>query len=55
MYSKEDLLSKSSAELADIAQTLGVSAEPANEDEDLIYAILDKQAEEEGKNNAVMH
>ena len=51
MYSKEDLLSKSSAELVDIAQTLGVSTEPANEDEDLIYAILDKQAEEEGKNN----
>ena len=51
MYSKEDLLSKSSTELADIAQTLGVSTEATHGDEELIYAILDKQAEEEGKNN----
>ncbi len=54
MYSKEDLLSKSSAELADIAQTLGVSSEIANGGDDLIYAILDKQAEEEGKNNPLV-
>ncbi len=54
MYSKEDLLSKSSTELADIAQSLGVSNDVANGDEELIYAILDKQAEEEGKNNPLV-
>lgn len=54
MYSKEDLLSKSSTELADIAQSLGVSADAANDGDELIYAILDKQAEEEGKNNPLV-
>lgn len=54
MYSKEDLLSKSSTELADIAQSLGVSTEASHGDEELIYAILDKQADEEGKNNPLV-
>ena len=54
MYSKEDLLSKSSTELADIAQSLGVNADEANGGDELIYAILDKQAEEEGKNNPLV-
>ncbi len=54
MYSKEDLLSKSSTELADIAQSLGVNSEEATGGDDLIYAILDKQAEEEGKNNPLV-
>lgn len=51
MYSKDDLLSKSSSELADIANSLGVAVGDGQEGENLIYAILDKQADEEGKNN----
>ncbi len=51
MYSKDDLLSKSSSELADIANSLGATVGEGQEGDELIYAILDKQAEEEGKNN----
>ena len=54
MYSKDDLLSKSSTELADIANSLGVPVGEGQEGDDMIYAILDKQAEEEGKNNPLV-
>ena len=54
MYSKEDLLSKSSTELAEVAQSLGLNAEATKDENELIYAILDKQAEEEGKNNPLV-
>ena len=44
MYSKDELLSKDNATLADIANELGAEY-PANANqEDIVYAILDKQA-----------
>ncbi len=54
MYSKEDLLSKSSVELADIANTLGITVAEGQENDNIIYAILDKQADDEGKNNPLV-
>ncbi len=54
MYSKEDLLSKSSVELADIANSLGITAVGGQGNDETIYAILDKQAEDEGRNNPLV-
>ena len=51
MYSKEELLSKSISSLGDIANDLGVTPQDFNDTEQLIYAILDKQAENESKTN----
>ncbi len=47
MYSKDELLSKDIAELESIAQELGLTINPSENQEDIIYSILDKQAEVE--------
>ena len=51
MYSKDELLSKDVTELAKIASDLGVTYNQKDSQEDIIYAILDKQAIEEGNLN----
>ncbi|KXB50913.1 transcription termination factor Rho [Bacteroidales bacterium KA00344] len=47
MYSKEELLSKSISSLGDIAHDLGINPQKFDDSEQLIYAILDKQADNE--------
>ena len=49
MYSKEDLLSKSISDLEDIASQLHAEYNPDDDQEHIIYAILDKQAAEGAK------
>ena len=44
MLSKEELLSKDISELGDITKELGVNVEKDDSKEDVVYAILDKQA-----------
>lgn len=51
MYSKEDLLSKDVSDLVDIAKDLGIKVSSKNPKEEIVYDILDKQAEEAGNNN----
>ncbi|MCD8203224.1 MAG: transcription termination factor Rho [Prevotella sp.] len=51
MYSKDELLSKNVAELQDIAMQNGVNINSGDSQEDIIYSILDKQAEVEGNKN----
>ena len=51
MYSKDELLSKDVTELAKMASDLGVTYNQKDSQEDIIYAILDKQAIEEGNRN----
>lgn len=51
MYSKDDLLSKNIAELEEIAEQTGVKIKSGDSQEDIIYSILDKQAEVEGNKN----
>lgn len=51
MYSKDELSSKNDAELAGIAQELALDPSLYNNREDMIYAVLDKQAEIGGKQN----
>ena len=51
MYSKDELLSKNIAELEDIAGQTGVKIKSGDSQEDIIYSILDKQAEVEGNKN----
>lgn len=51
MYSKDELLSKDFATLENIAQELGVKIKSSESQEDIIYSILDKQAEVEGSKN----
>lgn len=51
MYSKDELLSKNISELEDIAQNLGVQLNANDSQEDIVYSILDKQAEVEGNKN----
>ena len=51
MYSKDELLSKNISELEDIAQNLGVQFNTNDSQEDIVYSILDKQAEVEGNKN----
>lgn len=51
MYSKDELLSKNNTELEDIAQQLDVKIKSGEGQEDIIYSILDKQAEVEGNKN----
>ncbi len=48
MYSKDDLLSKDIPELLGIAEQLGADINPESNQQDIIYSILDKQAETEG-------
>ena len=51
MYSKDELSDKNSSELQDIATNLGIDIQNHNSAEDLMYAILDRQAEVEGNKN----
>ena len=51
MYSKDELLSKNISELEDIALNLGVQFNANDSQEDIVYSILDKQAEVEGNKN----
>lgn len=51
MYSKEELLSKSISELEDIANNTGITINSKDNQEDIIYSILDKQAEIESNKN----
>ncbi len=45
MYNKEELLAKDSQELENIAKELGMDLNPDDNQETMVYAILDKQAE----------
>lgn len=51
MYSKEELLSKTISELEEIAQKIGADYNNGDNEEAIVYAILDKQAEDEGNKN----
>jgi transcription termination factor Rho len=51
MYSKDELLSKDVAELESIAGQLGAKIKSGDSQEDIVYSILDKQAEVEGSKN----
>ena len=51
MYSKDELLSKDAAELADIAKNIGADINANGPVDDIVYSILDKQAEVEGNKN----
>ncbi len=51
MYSKDDLLSKDIPELLDIAEKLGAEYKATDDQETIIYAILDRQADLEGNKN----
>lgn len=51
MYSKEELSSKEIPELLGIAKEFGVEVNEDSNIEDVIYAILDRQAEVEGSKN----
>jgi len=51
MYSKDTLSSKNISELQDIAKEIGLDIDNDTKQEDLIYAILDKQAELESSKN----
>ena len=51
MYSKDELLSKGISELEDIATKLGAEFSSNATQEDIAYAILDKQARDEGNKN----
>ena len=51
MYNKDDLMSKSHDELVGIANDLGAEHKNGSSQEDLIYSILDTQAEVEGMKN----
>ncbi len=47
MLNKEELLSKDASELEGIAQELGAEFKPGDDKENIVYAILDKQATDE--------
>ena len=49
MLSKEELLAKDVPELEDIARSIGASFNKDDDKDTLVYAILDKGAEDEGK------
>ena len=51
MYSKDELLAKSISELEDIAKELGADFKKKDDIETIAYAILDKQAIDEGSKN----
>ena len=46
MYSKEELLAKNTSELEDIARQLGMEPDQNVSKEDVVYTILDKQADD---------
>ena len=51
MYNKDNLMSKSHEELVDIANELGVKYSNGATEEEIVYSILDTQAEVEGSKN----
>lgn len=51
MYNKDELSSKSMSELEEIAKSADIDVNNSKTQEDIIYAILDKQAEVEGNKN----
>jgi transcription termination factor Rho len=51
MYSKEELLSKDISELKEIANNLGATLESEDDQEKIVYNILDQQAIDEGAKN----
>jgi len=51
MYSKDELMSKSHDELIDIAKELGAEYKNNSSEEEIVYSILDTQAEVEGNKN----
>lgn len=51
MYSKDELLSKDISELEEIAEKVGAKIKSGETQEEIIYSILDKQAEVEGNKN----
>ncbi|MGN0068205.1 MAG: transcription termination factor Rho [Prevotella sp.] len=51
MYSKDELSSKNLSELENIANEIGADVQPGSNQEELVYSILDKQAELEGNKN----
>lgn len=51
MYSKDELLSKDISELEEIAEKVGAKIMSGETQEEIIYSILDKQAEIEGNKN----
>lgn len=51
MYSKDELSDKNTSELQDIATSLGLNVQDYTNNDELVYAILDRQAEVEGKKN----
>lgn len=51
MYSKDELLSKNISDLEDIARKMGADFKSDASKDDITYAILDKQAEDEGNKN----
>lgn len=53
MYSKDELSAKSMEELGEIAKSLELNAEDYGDQEELVYAILDRQAEVEGSKNPI--
>ncbi len=53
MYNKDDLLSKDIAELVGIADQLGANHKSSDDQETLIYSILDRQAVVEGSKSSV--
>lgn len=53
MYNKDELSVKSKDELDDIAKKLELAPESYATNEDIIYAILDRQAEVEGNKNPI--
>lgn len=48
MYSKDELSDKNTSELQDIATNLDIDVQDNTNNEELVYAILDRQAEVEG-------
>lgn len=53
MYSKDELSAKSMDELGEIAKSLELNPDDYGKQEDLVYAILDRQAEVEGSKNPI--
>ena len=53
MYSKDELSAKSMEELGEIAKSLELNPDDYGKQEDLVYAILDRQAEVEGSKNPI--
>jgi len=51
MYNKEELLSMDASALEDIASKIGATYKKGDDQESLVYAILDKQAMDEGESH----